>query len=115
MSQKVIIVNREEKPWMEGRALWIRSGSEKPSVVYKSLIDDESICPKVQFVRYDAGHREGRHSHPTGEFLYIIAGEIDLDGTVVGEGTLIFVDKNTVYGPLIAGAEGTEFLRVEVN
>ena len=29
--------------------------------------------------------------------------------------TAVFVDKHTVYGPLVAGAEGATFLRVELS
>jgi hypothetical protein len=115
MPRNVVIVSQDEKPWMEGQAPWLgKSASGAPTVIYKPLIEEGDVCPRAQFVRYEPGHREGRHSHPTGEFLYITKGDVDLDGTRVGAGTLIFIDKHTVYGPLTAGADGTEFLRVEV-
>jgi hypothetical protein len=115
LARDIIVVSAEEKPWQEVDVSWAgKVARGEPDVVFKELIESGAPCPRVQLIRYDPSHYEKRHSHPTGEFLYIISGSLDLGDESLAAGTLVYIDKNTVYGPIKAGSDGTEFLRVEV-
>lgn len=52
------------------------------------------------------------HWHPCNEILYITAGELTVGGKLYGPGTAIAIDEGTVYGPLVAGPEGADFLTI---
>lgn len=113
-NKKVVLA--DDVPWREVSLSWAgKVASGEPDVFFKELIGEGDICPRVQFARYEPGHYEKKHSHPVGEFLFITKGALELEDQVLGPGALIFIDKNTVYGPLKAGEKGTEFLRVEIE
>jgi quercetin dioxygenase-like cupin family protein len=70
--------------------------------------------PTVLIAEFDPGHRQEAHSHPTSEVLYILRGEVTIGATTSGAGTMVFVERDTTYGPLTAGPKGVRFLRVEI-
>ena len=92
---------------------WIRPPG-KAGVQYKILCTAAEGRADVQLAEYEPGHEELPHSHPTSELLYILEGELTLGGDVAREGTLLYVEKDTVYGPLIGGKRGVKLLRVEL-
>ena len=92
---------------------WIQPPG-KAGVHFKILYSTAQGGPNVQLAEYEPGHEEHPHSHPTSELLYILEGELSLDGERVGPGTMLYVEKDTVYGPLIGGQHGVKFLRVEL-
>ena len=92
---------------------WIQPPG-KAGVHFKILYSTAQGGPNVQLAEYEPGHEEHPHSHPTSELLYILEGELSLGEERVGPGTMLFVEKDTVYGPLIGGQRGVKFLRVEL-
>lgn len=49
------------------------------------------------------------HAHEEDEIIYIVAGEMDLGGRLVGAGSSIFIAGNTLYG-FAAGPRGLRFV-----
>ena len=52
------------------------------------------------------------HAHPSNEIIFIVDGEMTVAGTRYGQGTAIGIKAGTVYGPLVAGPKGVEFLLI---
>src|ERR1051325_727517 len=46
------------------------------------------------------------HSHPCHEMFYVLEGEIEIGGTIYREGSCIYIEKNTPYGPTRAPKGG---------
>ena len=51
------------------------------------------------------------HSHDQDELIYIVQGTMTMGSKECGPGTLVFMEKDTVYG-FTAGDEGVRFLNV---
>ncbi len=84
----------------------------EPDVRYKVLTSGSDGVPGIQFVEYDAGHREKPHSHSESEVLWVLNGEVSIGGQTLRAGAGAFIEKDTVYGPLEAGNQGARFLRI---
>lgn len=50
------------------------------------------------------------HHHPFNEMFYVLEGEVEIGDTVYGEGSCIFIDEGTDYGPTRA-PKGVTVLR----
>lgn len=46
------------------------------------------------------------HSHPYHEMFFVLEGEIEIGGTVYPQGTCIYIEKDTPYGPTRAPKGG---------
>lgn len=68
--------------------------------------------PWLGRVWYEPHMRIEEHWHPCNEILYITKGELTVGETVYAVGTALAIEEGTVYGPLIAGPEGAEFLTI---
>jgi hypothetical protein len=68
--------------------------------------------PGVQLVEFEPAHFEQPHSHPEGEVLYVLRGEMSIGELRLTAGCGAVITKDTVYGPLRTGPEGARFLRV---
>jgi hypothetical protein len=64
----------------------------------------------VSYTRYDPGLVLPRHSHHSDSLIYILDGEVSIDGRSCPAGTQIVLPKGAPIGPLIAGPEGCTFL-----
>ena len=64
----------------------------------------------VAHTRYDPGLVLPRHSHASDSLIYILEGEVAIDGRLCGAGTQIVLPKDAAIGPLIAGPEGCTFI-----
>ncbi len=108
MGVRVII--EDQVPWRdgseyvtEGRSL--RTHSRFPIAHFEK-------GPYFGRARYDPGMRVEAHWHPCNEVLYITAGELTVGGELYTAGTALAIDEGTVYGPLVAGPGGAEFLTI---
>ena len=45
----------------------------------------------------------------------MLAGEVSIGAVRAVPGTMVFIEKETVYGPVVAGPTGAMFLRVEIG
>lgn len=103
----------QDFPWQIPDDHWPgKVAPDAPQVKFRTLCEGTAVRPDVRLVEYEAGHHEAAHSHDVTEVLYLLKGEIDLGGETVRAGTAVVIEKNTAYGPLQAGAEGAQFLRV---
>jgi hypothetical protein len=62
----------------------------------------------VVHTRYDPGLVIERHSHLANEIIFVIDGELHIDGEVCPAGTTLVLEKGTPFGPVEAGAAGAE-------
>ena len=70
--------------------------------------------PRIYQVWYEPGYVYPRHQHPVDEIFYILRGDFTINGHDLREGSMIYVPKNTKYGPEYTGKDGVLFLRVEL-
>ncbi|MBW2425439.1 MAG: cupin domain-containing protein [Deltaproteobacteria bacterium] len=60
----------------------------------------------VVYTRYDPGLVIERHSHLSNEVIFVIEGELQVDGEACPAGTTLVLEKGTPFGPIEAGSEG---------
>jgi quercetin dioxygenase-like cupin family protein len=106
---EIFQINENEVPWAE----YAEAGGERAQIRYKALTLDAAGVPPVQYVEYAPGHTDPVHRHKTGEFLVVTDGELWLDDTANGPGSIVFVPRDTDYA-VRGGAEGVRFFRVVV-
>lgn len=108
---KITVVNANEIPWKDGATHYVEDGKD---------FKVQSRFPIAHFenslyfgsAKYLPNLRVEPHWHPCNEILYITAGELRVGDTVYTPGTAISVPEGTVYGPLVAGPNGAEFLTI---
>jgi quercetin dioxygenase-like cupin family protein len=112
---KIVLVNAQELDWQVPGDEWPgKVAGDEPAVKFKPL-ESETSFAKVQIAHYEPGHVEKPHSHPGDEVLFMLDGELTIgDDMHVGSETAIFIERDTIYGPLVAGAGGATFFRVEM-
>jgi quercetin dioxygenase-like cupin family protein len=107
---RVLIKNLEEMPW--GQPSPSSFNSERGTRIHIKFVGDRETGPWVLWTRYEPDHLQPAHSHDEDEVIYVLEGEVTVGEARCGPGTAIFVEKDTTYGPLVAGPEGVVFLRV---
>ena len=80
--------------------------------VRRKVLGDEALGPWVRLAEYGPGYAEPAHSHDADEVLYILRGEVEIGAAHYGAGTLLYIERDTVYGPVKAGPDGFQFLLV---
>ena len=109
----IVAFEAEKLPWLGVPSDWkgkVREG--EPDVRYKVLTQPVGAVPGIQLVEFEPGHFEQPHSHPEGEVLYLMRGELAIGELRLTPGSGAVIEKDTVYGPLRTGPEGATFLRV---
>ncbi|MSQ25344.1 MAG: cupin domain-containing protein [Dehalococcoidia bacterium] len=108
---KISIVNSNEMPWKDGATRYVKDGKE---FKVKSRFPIAHFENTLYFgsAKYQPNLRVEPHHHPCNEILYVTRGEMHLGKKVYKKGTAISVPEGTVYGPLIAGPNGVEFLTI---
>ena len=106
----VRVTIEEELPWTFG-SRFEKDGEEK-RVRSRFPIAQLEGGPILGRARYDPGMEVKAHWHPCNEILYITTGELSVGGQLFKAGTALAIDEGTVYGPLVAGPEGAEFLTI---
>ena len=114
---RIVFVQEKDLEWQWSRkANWPGAATEgEPRVRYKVLNTQETGGPNSQLAEYEPGHVEAPHSHPHDELLYILSGHGSLAERRLEPGVLLFIERDTVYGPLTAGEQGLTFLRVQMS
>src|SRR4051812_40430248 len=64
----------------------------------------------VAYTFYDPGLVLPRHTHGSDSLVYILDGEVTIDGRSCPAGTQIVLPKGAAIGPLIAGPDGCTFI-----
>jgi hypothetical protein len=68
--------------------------------------------PLLMFVRYAPGIVVKPHSHGSDYSSMVLQGEVKITGRSHAVGSIRLVSAGTVYGPLVAGPEGTTLLDI---
>ena len=109
MMSAIYRIDHNDVPWFEYRE---DAGTDGPPPVrVKPLTRDQRGVPPVQFVEYAPGHEDPVHSHDTDEIFVVVEGEIWLEGTSNGPGSIVFIPRDTEYA-VRAGTEGARYYRV---
>lgn len=105
------------------RLKFVEPGDAPFIEVIAQMHGDRRVCANNKYLewtptqmvaqtRYDPGLVIERHGHASNHFIYILEGELDVGDRHCPTGTLIVLDKGAVFGPLIAGPNGTSLLEV---
>ncbi len=106
----VRVIFEEDIPWRQGSE-YVKDGKTYHANSRFPIAHFDN-GPWFGRARYDPGMRVESHWHPCNEVLYITSGELKVGDQVYKAGTALAIDEGTVYGPLIAGADGAEFLTI---
>jgi quercetin dioxygenase-like cupin family protein len=109
---EIFRVDENDLPWAEYQEAGRSDGRARVRV--KALTLNEPDVPPVQFVEYAPGHADPVHSHKTDEFFIVTEGELWLDGSVSGPGSIVFIPRNTEYS-VRGGDDGVRYFRVVVG
>ena len=96
-------INESDVPWFE----------YEKAIRVKALTRNVAGVPPVQFVEYGPGHTDPMHSHDTDEFFIVTEGELYVDDTANGPGSVVFIPRDTEYA-VRAGDAGVRYFRVVV-
>jgi hypothetical protein len=64
----------------------------------------------VALTDYDAGLVLERHGHKSDHFIFIIEGDVTMNGHHCPPGTLIVLEEGAEFGPIVAGPAGCRLL-----
>ena len=64
----------------------------------------------VAYTRYDPGFIIARHAHKSDALIFILEGDVMIGDRNCPPGTLVVLEKDVFFGPLIAGPQGCTFL-----
>ncbi len=106
---KVIAKRNADVGWVSNRHK--EQSGVKNLIMRSKLYFNPAIEPAMlRYVEYLPGCVEPKHSHTIDEVVYIVAGEMDIGGTLYAAGDALWIEAKTEYGPLTAGPEGATFL-----
>ncbi len=106
---RVLTRKLDEMPW--GQPSASSFDKERGTRIHIKFLGERGTGPWVLWTRYEPNHIQPAHSHDEDEVIYVMEGQVRVGETLCGPGTAIFVEKNTRYGPLVAGPLGVVFLR----
>ena len=105
----VWIKHEEEFPWSS----WNMAAKDRAT--RSKVVTDETKGPWFLFSEYLPNVTVNPHSHKETEVIYVLEGQISVGETPCPPGTLIFVERDTVYGPLTSGPDGVKFLIIRTG
>lgn len=62
------------------------------------------------YCRYDPGMTLEVHGHSSDHAIFVVKGSLSVGDVECTPGMLVVLEKGAVFGPLVAGPEGTELL-----
>jgi hypothetical protein len=62
------------------------------------------------YCEYDPGMTLEVHGHASDHAIFVCKGSVCVGDVFCGPGTLVVLEQGAVFGPLVAGPEGTELL-----
>ena len=108
---RVLARRGEEISWQEGREVEI-NGKKQWGLRTRRYFAPTVDPVYFNRVNYAAGYTEPPHSHTVDEIIYIMEGELQVGDTRYIAGDTLWIEANTVYGPLTAGPQGMTFLLI---
>ena len=83
-----------------------------PEVTIRSIFPGADGMPEVFVVTRAPGFVGPVHSHSQDEVIYVLEGDMTVGDYSCPKGTAIFVERDTMYGPLRSGPRGVTFLNI---
>ena len=80
-------------------------GDRRAAAHVKNLVRTPEYV--IIVARYDPGVVLERHGHMSSHVIYVIEGFVDVGGHDAPAGTMILLERGAMFGPLIAGPEGS--------
>lgn len=99
------IVHESERDWREGSTKIIDG---KRAVALNKLLSTFEPNLYVMRVDFDPFMRVERHKHASDHVIYIMEGELILEGRTVPAGTCLSFKADKFYGPESAGPNGAK-------
>jgi hypothetical protein len=105
---RLVFVHQDDVPWTE--VLAQLHGARRVSVHEKFL----EWTPRRMVVlgRYDPGVVIERHGHRSDHLVYVLDGDLVVGDRPCPAGTLVVLEEEATFGPLVAGARGALLLEV---
>lgn len=103
---RLIFRHVDDVPWQEVRAQ--RHGDRRVGVHLKFM--EWSPTRTMIVTRYDPDLVLEAHSHGSDHIIFITKGSLYVGDTLCTPGSMVLLEKGAVFGPLIAGPEGTELI-----
>ena len=97
------IVHESEREWRTGSTKRIDGKEHAALNKILSTLEPNLFVMRVDF---DPNMLVERHKHASDHVIYIMEGEIIVEGTKVHAGSCITIKKDVFYGPESAGPEG---------
>jgi len=104
------ITHIDDVAWQEVKAQQHADLDRRVSVWEKYLEWTPNLM--VLYARYDPGMVIERHGHRSDHIVYVLEGEVTVGGVLCRPGTNIVLEKGAVFGPLVAGPQGTVMLEI---
>jgi hypothetical protein len=79
----------------------------------KPLTADVDTCTRVQYIEYPPDHADSVHRHDEGEVFLVTDGELWLDGTGYGAGSILCIPRDADYA-VRSGPRGARYFRVVI-
>jgi len=85
----------------------------RSNIRFKALTLGVETVTRVQYIEYAPGHSDPMHRHEEGEVFIVTEGELWLNDSRNGPGSIVCIPRDTDYA-VRSGREGTRFFRVVV-
>lgn len=105
---RLAFVHVDDVPWTEVIAQ--QHGERRASVNLKFL--ERTPQRMALMTRYDPHVVIERHGHKSDHLVFVLEGDLMVGERHCPRGTLIVLEHGAVFGPLIAGAQGTLLFEV---
>src|SRR3954451_13956201 len=108
MADGLRISHIDDLEWTEVR---VQTDGTRRRSVWNRFVE---MTPKrsVIYTRYDPGFILPRHSHVDEEIIFVVEGDLMIGDRHCPKGSVIVLEAETMFGPLIAGDEGTLIFEV---
>lgn len=98
------VVNSDEIDWSEG-----------PTGLKRKDLVDLPKGPHARVVKIEPGQIVPRHRHPCNEILYVLDGDLEMNGESYAAGTCYYKPDGWAYGPLSSQGGTTLLLFFDGN
>ena len=104
----------EGKQWVE--ALPTKDGASFTGRTFSRfhIVGDGSVTPTIGEIWATSQHAVQSHAHDSDELLYVLGGEIEVNGRTLRKNDVVLIPRGTPYAARVLAAEGSHVLRVEL-
>jgi hypothetical protein len=106
------VIHRDDLP--EAREVRPQTQNGRKAAVHIRQIDRSDVG-NILYTFYDPGLVLERHGHVGDQVIYVIDGDVMIGDQPARKGSTIVLEKNTPFGPLVAGEKGALILEVFIG